>query len=877
MATHRRSKAAGYDPRQVKEHIVETPLNEEMSKSFLEYAYSVIYARALPDARDGLKPVQRRIIYQMGQMNLNPDRPYMKSARAVGEVMGKLHPHGDSSIYEAMVRLAQPFAMRLPLVDGHGNFGSLDDGPAASRYTEARLAPAALGMNADIDQDTVDFSPNYDNKLKEPQVLPSAIPNLLVNGASGIAVGMATNMITHNLGEVVAAAKYLMAHPDAGLDELMRYVPGPDLPGGGIIVGRDGIRKAYEHGRGAFVTRSVTHLENVTARKKAIVVTELPFMVGPERVLERISDGVRNHKLEGISSAIDLTDRHNGTRLVIEIKTGFDPGKVLGKLFKYTPLEDSFTINNVALVHGRPRTMGLKELLEVWVEHRRTVIHRRSEFRRKKALERLHLVEGLLLALVDIDEVIQVIRSSDDADAAKTRLMAVFDLDQTQAQYILDLRLRRLTKMSRIELEGERDDLNKQLEELERILDSSAELDRVVIQEMDQAVAQWGTPRRTVILDQEPSGGLSPVQSAASNQQTAQQTPGKAAAGNQSALLASGKASLSGDGGDLHMEDKPCTVMMSATGLLARSTSGALDAWRSRPRNQDRGHDDQIIAIFATTTLATYGLVTTAGRLITAPVADLPMIPATANPNLSGGIVADELLGGTTSTDTQADEHAITVIDMADSRPLALGTRLGTVKRWNRESPTTMDSWSIIDLKREDQVVFAAPCQEQDRMVFISSDASLLTFTGNKVRPQGRHAAGMAGIRLSQGCQVVTFAVVPAGEISWTYEETGEDGMSIQAGAVVLTVAGDSEALPGTENGAAKLTPLEMYPVKGRGTGGVRSQRFLKGQDTLLLARVGAWPLHASTAAGSPIELPDVDMRRDASGQELAAPIAFVA
>ena len=325
------------------------------------------------------------------------------------------------------------------------------------------------------------------------------------------------------------------------------------------------------------------------------------------------------------------------------------------------------------------------------------------------------------------------------------------------------------------------------------------------------------------------------------------------------------------------MEDKPCTVMMSATGLLARSTSGALDAWRSRPRNQDRGHDDQIIAIFATTTLATYGLVTTAGRLITAPVADLPMIPATANPNLSGGIVADELLGWTTSTDTQADEHAITVIDMADSRPLALGTRLGTVKRWNRESPTTMDSWSIIDLKREDQVVFAAPCQEQDRMVFISSDASLLTFTGNKVRPQGRNAAGMAGIRLSQGCQVVTFAVVPAGEISWTYEETGEDGMSIQAGAVVLTVAGDSEALPGTENGAAKLTPLEMYPVKGRGTGGVRSQRFLKGQDTLLLARVGAWPLHASTAAGSPIELPDVDMRRDASGQELAAPIAFVA
>lgn len=294
MASHRKPARPSYDPRSVKENIVETPLKDEMSKSFLEYAYSVIYARALPDARDGLKPVQRRIIYQMGQMNLTPDRPYMKSARVVGEVMGKLHPHGDSAIYEAMVRLAQPFAMRLPLVDGHGNFGSLDDGPAASRYTEARLAPAALGMNADINEDTVDFTPNYDNKLKEPSVLPSAIPNLLVNGASGIAVGMATNMATHNLGEVVQAAKYLMRHPDATLEELMRYVPGPDWPGGGIIIGRDGIRQAYETGRGAFITRAATHIENVTARKKAIVVTELPFMVGPERVLERISDGEKS-------------------------------------------------------------------------------------------------------------------------------------------------------------------------------------------------------------------------------------------------------------------------------------------------------------------------------------------------------------------------------------------------------------------------------------------------------------------------------------------------------------------------------------------------------------------------------------------------------
>ena len=872
MARQRRSKAAGYDPREVKENIVETPLNEEMSKSFLEYAYSVIYARALPDARDGLKPVQRRIIYQMGQMNLTPDRPYMKSARAVGEVMGKLHPHGDSSIYEAMVRLAQPFAMRLPLVDGHGNFGSLDDGPAASRYTEARLAPAALGMNADIDQDTVDFSPNYDNKLKEPVVLPSAIPNLLVNGASGIAVGMATNMVTHNLGEVVAAAKYLMGHPDAGLDDLMRYVPGPDLPGGGVIVGRDGIRQAYAKGRGAFVTRSVTHVENVTARKKAIVVTELPFMVGPERVLERIGEGVKNHKLEGISSAIDLTDRHNGTRIVIEIKTGFDPGKVLGKLFKYTPLEDSFTINNVALVNGRPHTMGLKELLEVWIEHRRTVIRRRSEFRKTKAKERLHLVEGMLLALVDIDEVIQVIRTSENADEAKNRLMAVFDLDQIQAQYILDLRLRRLTRMSRIELESERDDLRRQLDELEGILSSSAALDRVVIDEMDKAVEEWGSPRRTVILDQEPSGELAPV-TAQEDEESAQRLA-KAAR----ALAAAGEPGKSGTGAgaDLQLEDQPCTVMMSATGLLARSTAGALDVWKGRSNADGRAADDQILSIFPTTTLSSYGLITSAGRLVTAQVADLPLIPATASLSLTGGVHGSELLNGTQSTDPLPGEEAITVVDLKDTTPLAIGTRNGIVKRWNREAPTTMDSWPIIDLKDGDDVVFASPCADKDRLVFIASDASLLTFPAEKVRPQGRNAGGMAGIRLNEGCRVTTFAVVPVGGLAWTYEET-DTGLTSQSGAVVLTVAGDSEALPGTENGAAKVTPLEMYPIKGRGTGGVRSQRFLKGQDTLLTAFVGSWPLRASTAAGTPVELPEVDMRRDASGQELAAPIAYVA
>lgn len=890
MVSHRKPAKPAFDPRTVKENIVETPLNEEMSKSFLEYAYSVIYARALPDARDGLKPVQRRIIYQMGQMSLNPDRPYMKSARVVGEVMGKLHPHGDSAIYEAMVRLAQPFAMRLPLVDGHGNFGSLDDGPAASRYTEARMAPAALGMNADIAENTVDFTPNYDNKLQEPTVLPAAIPNLLVNGGSGIAVGMATNMATHNLGEVVAASKHLMRHPDATLEELMRYVPGPDWPGGGVIVGRKGIREAYETGRGALTTRSVTHIENVTARKKAIVVTELPFMVGPERVLERISEGVKNRKLDGISGAIDLTDRHNGTRLVIEIKTGFDPNAVLAQLFKHTPLQDNFTINNVALVNGRPHTMGLKEMLQVWVDHRRVVIRRRSEFRRKKALERLHLVEGLLLAMVDIDEVIQVIRSSDDAEAAKTKLIAVFDLDEIQAQYILDLRLRRLTKMSRIELEAERDDLKRRIEELERILASDEALDGVVIDEMDDAVAKYGTPRRTVLLDEDEEGNLTPVvahgdDGVSANAMAAARAAATVSSAAADVAAAAKAAKKAGDenatASALQIDDEPCAVMLSATGLIARTSEDAVERWENRSASDGRAKDDQIVSMFRTSTRSSYGLVTSAGRLVLAHVVELPKVSADGPLSVTGGVKAEELLGMTENTDPIRGERVIAAIDMPSTDdggqlvPLALGTRNGVVKRWNRESPTTMDSWSVIDLKDDDEVLAAAEARDEDRLVFVSTDSSLLTFEAKNVRPQGRTAGGMAGIRLAEGCSVAAFAVVPDGKVTWNYEE-GENGLFSASGAVVLTVAGDSEALPGTENGAAKVTPLEMYPTKGRGTGGVRSQRFLKGQDTLILAFVGAYPLHASTQSGAPVELPKPDMRRDGSGTDLSAPIAVV-
>ncbi|MFA6299727.1 MAG: DNA topoisomerase IV subunit A, partial [Nocardioides sp.] len=487
-------------PDDFEEHILDIDVGDEMRSSFLEYAYSVIYSRALPDARDGLKPVQRRILYTMNEMGLRPDRGHVKSARVVGEVMGRLHPHGDSAIYDALVRMTQPFSLRVPTVDGHGNFGSPDDSPAAMRYTECRMAPAAVAMTSSIDEDTVDFKPNYDSREMEPTVLPAAIPHLVVNGTTGIAVGMATNCAPHNLVEVVQALRHLITHPKATVDDLMRFIPGPDLPTGGKIVGLDGIRDAYETGRGSFRMRASVRIETI-GRRKGIVVTELPYGVGTEKVIERIKTLVQGKKLQGISDMKDLTDREHGLRLVIEVKNGFVPEALLEQLYRHTPLEDSFSINNVALVDGQPRTLGLKELLEVFLEHRYDVVRRRSQFRRNKKAERLHLVDGLLVALLDIDEVIQVIRTSDDTATARARLMSVFDLSLAQTDYILEMQLRRLTRFSRIELEKEQQELRREIEELDAILGDELLLRKVVGDELTEVSKTYGTPRRTVLLE----------------------------------------------------------------------------------------------------------------------------------------------------------------------------------------------------------------------------------------------------------------------------------------------------------------------------------------------------------------------------------------
>ena len=470
-----------------------------MSESFLEYAYSVIYSRALPDARDGLKPVQRRILHMMFDMGLRPDKGHVKCARVVGEVMGKLHPHGDGAIYDAAVRLAQSFTTRLPLIDGHGNFGSLDAGPAAMRYTEARLAPAAMAMVDEADEDTVDFGGNYDGQLLEPLVLPAAFPNLLVNGATGIAVGMATNMAPHNLGEVIAATKHLIDNPKATLKALMKFVPAPDFPTGGEIVGLEGVADAYATGRGSFKVRATAVIEKVTSRKQGIVITEFPFNIGPEKVVEKIADLVKAKKILGISDIIDLSDGQQGTKVVIEIKNGYEPEEILEKLYKLTPMEDQFSVNAVALVNGRPLTLGLKELLQVFIDHRVEVVRRRSQFRKAKAEGRLNLVEGLLKAIIDIDKVIKIIRAAEDAAEAKEALIKSFKLSDEQATYILDMPLRRLTKMSKLELETEEKSLKETIAGLKKILVTEESIKAQVSLELTAAAKSFATPRRTRI------------------------------------------------------------------------------------------------------------------------------------------------------------------------------------------------------------------------------------------------------------------------------------------------------------------------------------------------------------------------------------------
>ena len=794
--------------------VFENPVKTEIEDSYLEYAYSVIHSRALPDARDGLKPVHRRILFSMNEQGHRPTGPYVKSSRVVGDCMGKYHPHGDMAIYDAMVRMAQDFSLNAPLVDGHGNFGSPDDGPAASRYTEARMSHEAMLLVGELDEDTVDFRPNYDGSLQEPSVLPAAFPNLLVNGSSGIAVGMATNMIPHNLGEVVAAARHLVNHPDADLDKLMEFIPGPDLPTGGMLLGLDEVRKAYETGRGIVRMRARTEIGPLEGSRgrQAITVTELPYQVGAEKIIEKITDEVtKTKRLSGIADVKDLTDRENGTRLVIECKVGVNPQALLADLYRLTPMEQSFGINNLVLVEGQPRTLGLKALLEVYLKHRFEVVTRRTRHRRKKREDRLHLVEGLLKALLDIDKVIALIRSSENAAAAKDGLMKRFALSDIQATYILDTPLRRLTKFDRIELEAEQEKLRKEIAELTEILDDERVLRKVVSGELAKVAKDLAEERRTALID-----------------------------GDLKEVLAASKPA-----GPLEVADDPCQVLLSATGLVARTAAESEESSEARRRN-GRAKHDAVSAVVHTTARGQVLLVTSRGRAFKVDVLPLPVLPEQSGTvSLSGGMSAGEL------APLEKGERVVGIASLggADSPGLALGTKLGVVKVCAPDWPVRSDEFEVISLRDGDEVIGATWLTDgAETLAFVTSDASLLHYPAGLVRPQGLKGGGMAGVNLSGDARAVFFGAIRTDD-----PDHGEP--------MVVTATGTT----------VKVTPLEKFPGKGRATGGVRAHRFLKGEHEVSLAWIGPRPAGVSRT-GSAVELPEPDPRRDGSGSAHPGP-----
>ncbi|MFM1783953.1 MAG: hypothetical protein RLZZ579_230 [Actinomycetota bacterium] len=777
------------------ERIIDIDVATEMRESFLEYSYSVIYSRALPDARDGLKPVQRRIVYQMGEMGLRPDRGHVKSARVTGEVMGKLHPHGDGAIYDALVRMSQAFSLRLPLIDGHGNFGSLDDGPAAARYTEARLAPAAMLLNESLDEDVVDFEPNYDAQLTEPSVLPAAFPNLLVNGASGIAVGMATNMAPHNLGEIVAALRALLKK-DLSTEELMKFVPGPDLPTGGVVISSDSLTEAYETGRGSFKMRARVAIDTVAPRRLGLVITELPYQVGPERVVEKIRDAVNSKKLTGIHNVVDLTDRENGLRLVVELKTGFDPDSVLEALYKLTPLEENFSINNVALVKGRPEQLSLKSLMQVYLDHRIEVVRRRSKNRLDRRKARLHLIDGLQIAVLNIDEVIELIRKSETAESARGSLMKVFDLSELQAEHILELRLRRLTKFSTLELEKEGEELRKEIAELDQLLSNENLIKTLVGKELQDVADRYADPRRSEIID------------------------------------ASGIAVQAKVVEVTELRDMPVTVIISPNLRIHRADGHKIQIPRGYKSIQ-------------TSTRSDVGFLLASGKAMRVHVANLP--PVAEGKSGKRSPEARKFLG--------ISETVVAIFDWNFNGAIALGTKQGVVKRFEGPLPDR-DQISVISLKDRDEIIGAAFAEENTELAFVSSNANVLIFQANAVRPQGFPASGMAGINLTAG-PAIFFGTV-----------TKE--------SVLVTAANSSQALGDTDPGSAKATRLGAYPRKGRGSQGVRCHKFLKNEDQLYFAGISTAAPIAFDSDDREVGLPEVDDRRDGSGLKNANYISAV-
>jgi DNA gyrase subunit A len=737
-------------------------IDTQMRGAYLDYAMSVIVARALPDARDGLKPVQRRILYAMHDMGVRASSAYKKSARIVGEVLGKYHPHGDSAVYDAMARMAQDFSMRYLLVDGQGNFGSVDgDAPAAMRYTEARLSRMAEELLADIDKDTVNFNDNFDGSLQEPAVLPARLPNLLLNGATGIAVGMATNIPPHNLREVAAAIGYLIDHydtvDDVGVGELLQFIKGPDFPTGGIIVGREGILAAYGEGKGRIVVRGVAHIEEVGNARQRIVITELPYMVNKAALIERIAELVREERLDAISDLRDESDRR-GISVVIELKRGAQARKVLNQLYKYTALQSTFGVQMLALIAppegggSEPKLLRLKPALQAFIEHRREVLTRRTQFELEKARRRAHILEGLLIALAHLDDVIRTIRESPDAEAAKERLMTRFALSEAQAQAILELQLRRLAALERQKIEDEHRQVLEQIAYLEDLLANPKKILTLIKADLAELSEKYGDDRRTQIA---------------------------------------AEASESMSEEDL-VENKPVLISITQRGYIKRTPQ---EKYRAQGRGgagakgQELREEDAVQYLFLARTLDTILFFSDQGKVYSERAYQIPEAD-----RADRGIALVNVIN---LPPGEAITAVAAVRDFAEAKYCLMATRLGRIKRIALSEFAAVRPSGIIATNLDDGDVlgWVRLTRGDQELILITERGQALRYEETEVRAMGRTAAGVNAIRLDEGDFVTSMEVVEP----------------------------DGELLVVTANGYGKRTPFSDYPPKGRATGGVQT------------------------------------------------------
>jgi DNA gyrase subunit A len=798
-------------------------IEQEMRGAYLDYAMSVIVSRALPDARDGLKPVQRRILYAMHDMGLRPDAPYKKSARIVGEVLGKYHPHGDSAVYEAMARMAQDFSLRYPLVDGQGNFGSIDgDSPAAMRYTEARLHRTALELLLDIDKDTVDWVDNFDGTLQEPAVLPTALPNLLINGSSGIAVGMATNIPPHNLGEVCDALDYVIDHwdelDDVTVEDLLEYVEGPDFPTGGIIVGREEIAHVYATGRGRLVVRAMTHVEEMSGSRSRIVVTELPYQANKASLLERIAELARSDRIDGISDLRDESDRR-GMSIVIELKRGAQPETTLNQLFKYTPLQSTFGVQILALVDGEPRLLSLKRTLQLFVEHRQEVVTRRSQYELEKARDRAHILEGLKIALDKLDAVVKTIRESPDVDKARTRLMKRFKLSEAQAQAILDMQLRRLAALERQKIEDEYLALIQRIAFLEDLLASPRKILYLIKDELEGVKSTYADGRRTRLIEE-------------SVQLTVEDLVAE-----EDVLVA--------------ITERGTIKCVPARAYRARGAGGRGVKGAARD-------EDAITRMFSVGTRDTILFFSNRGKVYFEKAYQIPKMERTSKGVPLGSILS--LAAGERIT------SAVAISDFEQPGSLVMFTHQGKVKRVAlSELGTARRSGLIaIQLGKEDQLGWVDLMRGDEDVIVVTQQGQALRFGGGAVRLMGRTAAGVNAVKLAAGDRVCSAGVVEGGEAELLVVTTkgygkrtplsefaakgrygkgvrclgGKLGQTGVISAARVVCSGDEVTLI-SAGGMVLRTAVADIPQMGRTTRGARAMELEEGDEVQSVAVVG--------------------------------------